>query len=167
MDLLPDLTTLSDDELDSRIRDLSGQEEQVSLRRRLLHGHIDLLRAERNSRLRQAIGGGLAESPAAELVAETVTLEDAPLDADAELVEEVEPLPDPSGLSDEALRETIHGLERQEDEASLRRRILHGQIDILTAERELRRRGHSGDHVDVDRLKEILSSRLLWRPDAS
>jgi hypothetical protein len=166
VDLLPDLTTLGDEELDARIRDLTGQEEQVSLRRRMLHGHIDLLRAERNTRLRAAVDGGVVDAPAAELVAETA-LAEPPLDADAELADELEPLPDPSGLSDGELRDTIHDLERQEDEASLRRRILHGQIDILTAERELRRRGHTGDHVDVDRLKEILSARLLWRPDAS
>jgi hypothetical protein len=165
VDLLPDLTTLSDEALDGRIQDLLLDEEKVSLRRHLLHGRIDLLRTERNSRLRDAIDDGEADVPDPELVAETVALASPVLDADADVDHELSPMPDPSELSDEELREKIHELEREEDETSLRRRILHGQIDILTAERELRRRGHGGDHVDVDRLKEILSARLLWRPD--
>jgi hypothetical protein len=165
VDLLPDLPTLSDEALDGLIQELLLDEEKVSLRRRTLHGQIDLLRTERKSRLRDAIDHGEADVPDAELVAETVALAPPLLDADADVEHELPPLPDPAELSDEELREKIHELEREEDETSLHRRILHGQIDILTAERELRRRGHGGDHVDVGRLKEILSARLLWRPD--
>jgi hypothetical protein len=165
VDLLPDLPTLSDEALDERIRELLLEEDQVSMRRRMLHGHIDLLRAERKARLREAIDDGLAEVPDAEVLAETVAVAPPTPDVDADVDEELAPLPDPAELSDEELRDRIHELEREEDETSLRRRILHGQIDILTAERELRRLGHGGDHVDVDRLKEILSARLLWRPD--
>jgi hypothetical protein len=165
VDLLPDLPTLSDEALDDRIRELLAEEERVSIRRRMLHGHIDLLRGERKTRLRVAIDDGLADVPDAEVLAETVALTLPAPDVDADVDEDLAPLPDPAGLSDDELRDRIHELEREEDETSLRRRILHGQIDILTAERELRRLGHGGDHVEVDRLKEILSAGLLWRPD--
>jgi hypothetical protein len=47
---------------------------------------------------------------------------------------DVEPLPDFSTLSDDNLRAMIHELEKEEDEVSFRRRVLHGRIDILRAE---------------------------------
>ena len=56
MDLLPDLATLSDPELKTLIEELQGEEREVSYRRRLLHGKIDILRAELVARL-QASGG--------------------------------------------------------------------------------------------------------------
>ena len=56
MDLLPDLATLSDPELKKLIEDLQGEEREVSYRRRLLHGKIDILRAELVARL-QTSGG--------------------------------------------------------------------------------------------------------------
>jgi len=53
---LPDLGSLSDDELKGLIGDLEQQEREVSYERRLLHGKIDILRAELVARL-QASGG--------------------------------------------------------------------------------------------------------------
>jgi len=53
---LPDLGSLSDDELKSLIDDLEVEEREVSYRRRLLHGKIDILRAELVARL-QTSGG--------------------------------------------------------------------------------------------------------------
>jgi hypothetical protein len=50
---LPDLGTLSDDELRSLINGLVKEEHEVSYRRRLLHGKIDILRAELVSRLQR------------------------------------------------------------------------------------------------------------------
>lgn len=164
MDLLPDLATLTDDALDALVRELEAEEEAVSLRRRLLHGHIDLLRGERGARLRAALDAGTAELAEPGAVAETVAAAGPAPDPDAGIAADVAPLPDPAELGDDELRDRIRALEREEDEASLRRRILHGQIDILKAERELRRRGHTA-HVDVDRLSEILSERLLARPE--
>ena len=59
-DPLPDLTTLSDDDLERLLRDAETEEEGVSLRRRELHGAIDRLREERVVRLRtQAEAGTL------------------------------------------------------------------------------------------------------------
>ncbi|HET7127904.1 MAG TPA: hypothetical protein VFJ93_02370 [Gaiellaceae bacterium] len=53
---LPDLGSLSEGELKSLIDDLEQQEHEVSYQRRLLHGKIDILRAELVARL-QATGG--------------------------------------------------------------------------------------------------------------
>ena len=56
MEALPDLGSLSDDELKRLIEQLEEVERDVSYRRRLLHGKIDILRAELVARL-QASGG--------------------------------------------------------------------------------------------------------------
>jgi len=48
----PDLGTLNDKELKELIEALSKEEQEVSYRRRLLHGKIDILRAELVNRLR-------------------------------------------------------------------------------------------------------------------
>jgi hypothetical protein len=53
---LPDLGSLSESELKSLIDDLESQEHEVSYQRRLLHGKIDILRAELVARL-QVTGG--------------------------------------------------------------------------------------------------------------
>jgi len=49
----PDLGSLSDKELKSLIESLTEEEHEVSYRRRVLHGKIDILRAELVNRLRQ------------------------------------------------------------------------------------------------------------------
>jgi transposase len=51
---LPDLATLSDEDLKQTIDELQQQEQEISYRRRLLHGKIDILRAELQSRLKEA-----------------------------------------------------------------------------------------------------------------
>jgi hypothetical protein len=65
MEPLPDLAALSDEELKSLIDDLQQEEQQVSYRRRLLHGKIDILRAELVSRLQRQEGAG--EGPLSEI----------------------------------------------------------------------------------------------------
>jgi hypothetical protein len=52
MEALPDLGTLSDDDLKALIEKLELEENEVSYRRRLLQGRIDILRAERTARLK-------------------------------------------------------------------------------------------------------------------
>ena len=52
MDTFPDLGSLSDQELKDLIQQLTDEEQEVSYRRRILHGQIDLLRAELVNRLR-------------------------------------------------------------------------------------------------------------------
>jgi hypothetical protein len=56
MEALPDLAILSDEDLKKLIDDLSVEEQEVSYRRRLLHGKIDILRAELVGRLQKTEG---------------------------------------------------------------------------------------------------------------
>jgi hypothetical protein len=53
---LPDLASLSDDDLKKLIDDLTQQENEISYQRRLLHGKIDILRAELVARLQGTEG---------------------------------------------------------------------------------------------------------------
>ncbi len=81
----------------------------------------------------------------------------------------VEPLPDFATLNDDDLRTMIHELEKEEDEISFRRRVLHGRIDILRAElvARLREQVSAGEAklADVERLSEILAGKAA--PKAS
>jgi hypothetical protein len=52
MDTFPDLGALSDQELKDLIDELTSQEQEVSYQRRILHGKIDILRAELVNRLK-------------------------------------------------------------------------------------------------------------------
>jgi len=52
-DTFPDLGSLSDEELKDLIDKLTTEENEISYRRRVLHGKIDILRAELVNRLRQ------------------------------------------------------------------------------------------------------------------
>ena len=53
MDTFPDLGALSDQELKDLIKQLTEEEMEVSYKRRILHGKIDILRAELVNRLRK------------------------------------------------------------------------------------------------------------------
>jgi hypothetical protein len=53
LDTFPDLGALSDQELKDLIQQLTEEEQEVSYRRRILHGKIDILRAELVNRLRK------------------------------------------------------------------------------------------------------------------
>jgi hypothetical protein len=57
----PDLSSLSDDDLKRLIDELTQEELEVSYRRRMLHGKIDLLRAELQARLKQTGGKSVLE----------------------------------------------------------------------------------------------------------
>ncbi len=57
-DTFPDLGSLSDQELKDLIQQLTDEEQEVSYRRRILHGKIDILRAELVNRLRKKHEGG-------------------------------------------------------------------------------------------------------------
>jgi hypothetical protein len=54
----PDLGSLTDAELKEVIQQLTDEETEVSYRRRILHGKIDILRAELVNRLRHKHEGG-------------------------------------------------------------------------------------------------------------
>jgi hypothetical protein len=51
-DTFPDLGSLSDEELKDLIDKLTEEENEISYKRRVLHGKIDILRAELVNRLR-------------------------------------------------------------------------------------------------------------------
>ncbi len=53
MDTFPDLGSLTDEELKELIQQLTEEERDISYRRRILHGKIDILRAELVNRLRK------------------------------------------------------------------------------------------------------------------
>ena len=61
MEPLPDLAALSDEDLKKLIDDLTREEQEVSYRRRLLHGRIDILRAELVARLQKTEGRSVLE----------------------------------------------------------------------------------------------------------
>jgi hypothetical protein len=57
-DTFPDLGALTDEELKDLIGSLTDEETEISYRRRILHGKIDILRAELVNRLRKKHEGG-------------------------------------------------------------------------------------------------------------
>ncbi|MGI9557173.1 MAG: hypothetical protein ACR2N5_04440 [Solirubrobacterales bacterium] len=59
-DTFPDVGAMTDQELKDLISELTDEERQVSYRRRMLHGKIDILRAELVTRLRSSHEGGQA-----------------------------------------------------------------------------------------------------------
>ena len=60
-DAFPDLASLSDEELKGFIDRYQQEEREVSFRRRMLHGYIDMLRTELVARLRESGGKSVLE----------------------------------------------------------------------------------------------------------
>jgi hypothetical protein len=58
MDTFPDLGSLTDQELKDLIKELTAEEMEISYKRRILHGKIDILRAELVNRLRKTRESG-------------------------------------------------------------------------------------------------------------
>ena len=74
----PDLTTVSDDDLRIMIRELEKEEDEVSFQRRVLHGRIDILRAELVARLRDQVSAGEAKLADVERLSEILTTRASP-----------------------------------------------------------------------------------------
>jgi hypothetical protein len=74
----PDLGSLSDSELKELIDKLTHEEAEVSKQRRLLHGKIDILRAELVARLQASEGKSVLEEVDAEKLAQILTGKSAP-----------------------------------------------------------------------------------------
>lgn len=74
----PDLTTVSDDDLRIMIRELEKEEDEVSFQRRVLHGRIDILRAELVARLREQVSAGEAKLADVERLSEILTTRASP-----------------------------------------------------------------------------------------
>jgi len=153
VELLPDLATLSYNDLAAMIGSLEQEEDAISFRRRLLHGRIDILRQEHVERLRKQIESGALPEHEVDPLARTALYEGT---GEVPPEHELEPLPDLATLTDDDLRSMIRELEREEDDISLRRRFLHGQIEILRATRYARLRDGT---VEVSDLARVLTGR--------
>ena len=78
MDPLPDLGSLSDKDLKKLIDDLTRQENEISYQRRLLHGKIDILRAELVARLQKTEGKSVLDQVDVEHLTAILTSKAAP-----------------------------------------------------------------------------------------
>ena len=75
---LPDLGSLSDDDLKKEIDQLKEQEREISYQRRILHGKIDILRAELVARLKQSGGKSVLDEVDVHRLTEILTGKAAP-----------------------------------------------------------------------------------------
>ena len=78
MDPLPDFGSLSDDQLKEMISELERQERDVSYQRRILHGKIDILRAELVARLQSSGGRSVLDQVDVDRLTEILTGKAAP-----------------------------------------------------------------------------------------
>ena len=83
MELLPDLASLSDEELKRLIDEYTREEQEVSYRRRILHGKIDILRAEVVARLQETQGRSVLDRVDVESLTEILAGKAAPPDLEA------------------------------------------------------------------------------------
>jgi len=77
-DTFPDLGALSDEELKDLIQRHTEEEQEVSYRRRLLHGKIDILRAELVARLQETQGRSVLDSVDVDSLTDILTGKAAP-----------------------------------------------------------------------------------------
>ena len=73
MEPLPDLGSLSDEQLKKLKDELEAEERDVSYRRRILHGKIDILRAELVARLQRSGGRSILDDVDVERLTEILT----------------------------------------------------------------------------------------------
>ena len=78
MEPLPDLGSLEDPALKGLIAELEQQEREVSYQRRLLHGKIDILRAELVARLQSSGGRSVLDQVDVDRLTEILTGKAAP-----------------------------------------------------------------------------------------
>ena len=78
MEPLPDLATLTDPDLKGLIDEYTKEEQEVSYRRRILHGKIDILRAELVARLQKTQGRSVLEQVDVESLTEILAGKAAP-----------------------------------------------------------------------------------------
>jgi hypothetical protein len=75
---LPDLANLSDQDLKQLIDEYTREEQEVSYRRRILHGKIDILRAELVARLQKTQGKSVLDQVDVESLTEILAGKAAP-----------------------------------------------------------------------------------------
>ena len=78
MEPLPDLSTLSDEELKQLKDELESQERELSYERRILHGKIDILRAELVVRLQRSGGRSVLDHVDVERLTQILSGKSAP-----------------------------------------------------------------------------------------
>ena len=78
MEPLPDLGSLEDSALKGLIEELEQQEREVSYQRRLLHGKIDILRAELVARLQKSGGRSVLDQVDVDRLTDILTGKAAP-----------------------------------------------------------------------------------------
>jgi hypothetical protein len=78
MDTFPDLGSLTDQELKELIKQLTDEEMEISYRRRILHGKIDILRAELVARLQKTQGKSVLDQVDVESLSEILAGKAAP-----------------------------------------------------------------------------------------
>jgi hypothetical protein len=75
---LPDLGSLTDEQLKELIAELTAEEQEISFQRRLLHGKIDILRAELVARLKESGGKSVLDEVDLDKLTEILTHKAAP-----------------------------------------------------------------------------------------
>ncbi len=78
MEPLPDLASLTDTDLKGLIDEYTKEEQEVSYRRRILHGKIDILRAELVARLQKTQGRSVLDQVDVASLTEILTGKAAP-----------------------------------------------------------------------------------------
>lgn len=177
-----DIGSMSDAELKGLIGELATDEQDISYGRRILHGKIDLLRAELVNRLRARHDAGeeaITDADVAkltDLITSAAEGDNTPggqlADATraAKSAAQSEAFPDLGALNDPELKELIRTLTDEEREISYQRRILHGKIDILRAElvNRMRTQRSEGEATitgeDIEQLTEILAGKAAKEP---
>jgi len=176
-----DIGSMSDAELKGLIGELATSEQDISYNRRILHGKIDLLRAELVNRLRARHDEGKEAITDADVAKLTDLITSGAEDAlaSAQLADgngggkgdttmsatQMDSFPDLGALTDPELKDLIRSLTDEEREISYQRRILHGKIDILRAElvNRMRTQREEGEATitgeDIEQLTEILAGR--------
>ncbi|MSO57880.1 MAG: hypothetical protein EXQ77_02430 [Thermoleophilia bacterium] len=155
MDILPDLAALSDAEENALITRLEDREQSLSALRKRYHERIDALRAAREKRLRARIALGTVT------VVGAGPLERSLFRGSGELPErDLEALPEPETLTDDALLTLLRTLEAEEDDVSFRRREAQGHLDIVRAHRR-------GEPVDLASLPAVLVAPRPLQGDAA
>ena len=78
MEPFPNLSSISDADLKAEIDRLTEEEQEVSYRRRLLHGRIDMLRTELVARLHQSEGRSVLQEVDVDKLAQILAGKAAP-----------------------------------------------------------------------------------------
>ena len=78
MEPLPDLRSMSDEELKKLKDELEAEEREVSYRRRILHGKIDILRAEYVARLQSSGGRSVLDAVDVDRLSEILSGKSSP-----------------------------------------------------------------------------------------